>query len=200
MVRRGIKQTISETNDIKIAGEAGNGPELLALLRKQKADLLLLDISMPGHNGLDVLKQIKVEFPALKVLMLSIYSEEQYAVRALKSGAAGYLTKASAANELIIAIRRVARGGKYITASLAEKLADDLLQPESELPHETLSDREYQVFLLLAAGITVSKIAGELCLSAKTISTHRTRLLEKMNMKSNADLARYAVSKKLVDY
>jgi DNA-binding NarL/FixJ family response regulator len=153
---------------------------------------------MPGRSGLEILKDLKSEKPKLPVLILSIYPEEQYAVRALRAGASGYMTKASAANELIAAIRKISAGGKYISASLAEKLAFYLDGDATRPPHETLSDREYQVMLMIASGKTVTEIADELCLSVKTISTYRTHILEKMKMKNNAEITLYAVQNKLV--
>jgi DNA-binding NarL/FixJ family response regulator len=181
-----------------VADEAGNGQEALAFIRKKDYDLVLLDISMPGRSGLEVLKDVKSEKPKLPVLILSIYPEEQYAIRALRAGASGYMTKASAPNELIAAIRKISEGGKYISASLAEKLTYYLDGDASRPPHEALSDREYQVMLMIASGKTVTQIADELCLSVKTISTYRTHILEKMKMKNNAEMTLYAVQNKLV--
>ncbi len=198
IVRAGFKQVISDMPDMLVADEAGNGQEVLNLIGKKDYDLVLLDISMPGRSGLEVLKDLKSEKPKLPVLILSIYPEEQYAVRALRAGASGYMTKASAANELIAAIRKISAGGKYISASLAEKLAFYLDGDATRPPHETLSDREYQVMLMIASGKTVTEIADELCLSVKTISTYRTHILEKMKMKNNAEITLYAVQNKLV--
>ncbi|OPY09385.1 MAG: Response regulator UvrY [Syntrophaceae bacterium PtaB.Bin095] len=198
IVRAGFKQVIADTPDMLVADEAGNGQEVLNLIGKKDYDLVLLDISMPGRSGLEILKDLKSEKPKLPVLILSIYPEEQYAVRALRAGASGYMTKASAANELIAAIRKISAGGKYISASLAEKLAFYLDGDATRPPHETLSDREYQVMLMIASGKTVTEIADELCLSVKTISTYRTHILEKMKMKNNAEITLYAVQNKLV--
>jgi len=198
IVRAGFKQVIADTPDMLVADEAGNGQEVLNLIGKKDYDLVLLDISMPGRSGLEILKDLKSEKPKLPVLILSIYPEEQYAVRALRAGASGYMTKASAANELIAAIRKISAGGKYISASLAEKLAFYLDGDATRPPHETLSDREYQVMLMIASGKTVTEIADELCLSVKTISTYRTHILEKMKMKNNAEITLYAVHNKLV--
>jgi two-component system invasion response regulator UvrY len=198
IVRAGFKQVIADMPDMLVADEAGNGQEVLNLIGKKDYDLVLLDISMPGRNGLEILKDLKSEKPKLPVLILSIYPEEQYAVRALRAGASGYMTKASAANELIAAIRKISAGGKYISASLAEKLAFYLDGDTTRPPHETLSDREYQVMLMIASGKTVTEIADELCLSVKTISTYRTHILEKMKMKNNAEITLYAVQNKLV--
>ena len=198
IVRAGFKQVISDMPDMLVADEAGKGQEVLHLIGKKDYDLVLLDISMPGRSGLEILKDLKNEKPKLPVLILSIYPEEQYAIRALRAGASGYMTKASAPNELILAIRKISEGGKYISASLAEKLAYYLDGDAAKPPHETLSDREYQVMLMIASGKTVTEIANELCLSVKTISTYRTHILEKMKMKNNAEITLYAVQNKLV--
>jgi DNA-binding NarL/FixJ family response regulator len=198
IVRAGFKQVISDMPDMLVADEASNGQEVLQLIGKKDYDLVLLDISMPGRSGLEILKDLKSEKPKLPVLILSIYPEEQYAIRALRAGASGYMTKASAPNELILAIRKISEGGKYISASLAEKLAYYLDGDAAKPPHETLSDREYQVMLMIASGKTVTEIANELCLSVKTISTYRTHILEKMRMKNNAEITLYAVQNKLV--
>ncbi len=199
IVRKGLKQIISETQDMLVADEAGDGQEVLNKVRKNGFDMVLLDISMPGRTGLDILRELKAEKPKMPILVLSMYPEEQYAVRVLRAGASGYLTKESAPDELIAAIRRVSLGKKYITPSLAERLALDL-DIDSEKPlHETLSDREYQVLCLIASGKTVGEIAEKLSLSAKTISTYRARILEKMNMKNNAELTHYTLQHKLVD-
>jgi DNA-binding NarL/FixJ family response regulator len=198
IVRAGFKQVISDMPDMLVADEASNGQEVLQLIGKKDYDLVLLDISMPGRSGLEILKDLKSEKPKLPVLILSIYPEEQYAIRALRAGASGYMTKASAPNELILAIRKISEGGKYISASLAEKLAYYLDGDAAKPPHETLSDREYQVMLMIASGKTVTEIANELCLSVKTISTYRTHIREKMKMKNNAEITLYAVQNKLV--
>jgi DNA-binding NarL/FixJ family response regulator len=199
IVRAGFKQVLSETPDLVVADEAGNGQEVLEHLKKKKYDVVLLDISMPGKNGLEILKELKTDYPKLPVLILSIYPEEQYAIRALKAGAAGYLTKESAPHELISAIRKISAGGRYISESLAEKLATYLNVDMTKSPHETLSDREHQVMRLIASGKTVSEIAESLNLSVKTISTYRTHILEKMKMKNNAEITLYAVQNKLVE-
>jgi len=198
IVREGYKKILSDTPDMVVADEAENGQEVLNYIRKKNYDLILLDISMPGRSGLEILKELKNERPRLPVLILSIYPEEQYAVRAFRAGASGYLTKASAPNELISAIRKISQGGRYISSSLAEQLTY-YLDADAEKPlHETLSDREYQVMLMIASGKTVSEIAGELFLSVKTISTYRSHILEKMKMKNNAEITLYAVRNKLV--
>jgi len=199
IVRAGLKQILEDTSDLTVAGEAASGREVFELIRQEEFDILVLDISLPGKSGLEVLKDVKSEHPALPVLVLSIYPEEQYAVRVLKAGAAGYVTKESAPAELVAAIRKVARGGKYITASLAESLADNLEQDLSQPLHHRLSDREYTVLCLLASGKTVTEIAADLCLSPKTISTYRARILEKMHLRTNAELIHYAMQHGLVD-
>jgi two-component system invasion response regulator UvrY len=199
IVRRGLKQIIGETTDMVVAGEAADGLEVLTKVRVGKYDVVLMDISMPVKNGIDVLAQLKYERPKLPVLMLSMHPEEQYAVQALKAGASGYLTKESAPNELVGAIRKVSTGGKYVSASLAEKLAAIVQKGYEELPHQTLSERELHVMRLIASGKTVSEIAKELSLSVKTISTYRSRILDKMQMKNNAQLTRYAINNSLID-
>jgi len=196
--RRGLKQIIAETTDMVVAAEATNGWEVLSKVRTGDYDLVLLDISMPGKDGMDVLTQLKNERPALLVLMVSMHPEEQYAVRALKAGASGYLTKESAPDELIVAIRKVSTGGKYVSSALAERLAALLQEDAEALPHEALSSREYQVMCMIASGKTLKEIAGELSLSIKTISTYRSRILEKMKMRNNAELIHYAVKNRLV--
>lgn len=198
VVREGLKQILSGMHDMVIAGEASDGYQALDQARKGDYDLVLLDIAMPGMSGLDVLKQLKSEKAELPILMLSIYPEEQYAIRSLKAGASGYLAKESAPEELIAAVRKVCRGGKYVTSSLAEKLAT-YLYPDRERPlHELLSDREYQVVLMIASGKTVSEIASALSLSVKTISTNRSRALAKLGMKTNAEITHYAIKNGLV--
>ncbi len=199
VVREGVKQILSETADMVVAAEASSAQEVLNKVWENNYDLVLLDISMPGRGGLDVLKQLKDEKPGLPVLILSIYPEEQYAVRALRAGASGYLTKESAPDELIAAIRKISQGGKYVSASLAEKLAFDMEIGAEKPPHEMLSDREYQVMCMIAKGKTVKEIAGELSLSVKTISTYRSRILDKMRMKGNAELTRYAIKNSLIE-
>ncbi len=198
IVRKGMKQILSRTPDIEVAGEASTGQEALEKIWANNFDVVILDISLPGRNGLEILKQIKSQQPKLPVLILSMYPEDQYAVRVLKAGAAGYLTKESDKSELIEAIRRVAQGKKYITPALAERLADELKPRADKAPHDKLSDREYHLLCLIAKGKNTKEIAAELSLSIKTIGTHRASLLDKMEMKSNAELTHYAVQHKLV--
>lgn len=198
VVREGIKQILAGEEDMVVEDEAETGQEVLRKVTEKEFDLILLDLSMPGRSGLEILEDIKVMQPKPPVLVLTMHPEEQYAVRVLRAGAAGYLTKASAPQELISAIRKVTRGGKYVTVSLAEKLALALDAGAEKPSHEKLSNREYQVLLMLASGKSVSEVAEELCLSAKTISTYRTRLLAKMGMKKNAELTVYAVKNKLL--
>lgn len=200
IVREGLKQIVADTSDMIVIDEASDGHEVLALLSKNNYDVVVLDIAMPGPIGLDILKEIRKESPKLPVLILSVYPEEQYAVRALKAGASGYLTKESAPDELITAIRKVSMGGKYITSSLAEKLAFEL-EVDTEKPlHKTLSDREFQVMCMIAKGRAIKDIAEELYLSPKTVSTYRSRILEKMKMKSNEELTHYARNNHLIDW
>jgi len=201
VVRRGLKQILTEESDMAVFGEARNAREVLKNVREQDWDIVILDITMPGRSGLDVLKELKRVRPKLPVLVLSMHPEDQYAVRVLKAGAAGYMTKESAPKELVKAVRKVLGGGKYVSPSLAEKLAFDLeTETDSEKPlHETLSDREYQVMCMIASGKAVKGIAKELYLSVKTISTYRARILKKMKMKTSAELTHYAIKNRLVD-
>jgi len=199
LFREGLRHIIAGCPDFTVAGEASNGQEVLEKAWNNEYDMVLLDIAMPGTPGLEVLKQLKHEKPKLPVLVLSMYPEEQYAVRVIKAGASGYLTKESASEELVTAIRRISGGRKYITSSIAERLADDV-EPTAEKPlHDTLSDRELEVFRMIAAGKTATHIAEELFLSVKTISTYRSRILEKMKMKTNAELIHYAIKHNLFD-
>ncbi len=197
IVRKGIEQIIEETDDIRVADQAGSGQEVLEKVMKHEYDVVLLDISMPGRDGLEILKEVKSQRPKLNVLMLSMYPEEQYAVRALRSGASGYLTKESAPDELVAAIRKVSSGNKYVSASLAEKLAEELDNKSGQPLHRKLSDREYRIMCMIASGKKQTEIADELALSIKTVSTYRTRLLRKMNMKTNSEITRYAIENKL---
>lgn len=198
ILRRGIKQILAEIPSIEAVDEATNGQEALARAGKTCYDLVLLDISMPGRSGLDVLKQLKADKPRLPVLILSMHPEEQYAVRALKAGASGYLTKESAPDELIAAVRKILEGGKYVSQSLAERFVAELSNPADKPPHDLLSDREYEILCMIASGKTVTEIGEELALSVKTVSTYRTRIMEKMNLKKNAEITRYVIENGLV--
>ena len=199
VVRAGIKQIVAETSDIVVVDEASQGNEALEKVWKKDYDVVILDITMPGKSGLEVLKEIKQDKPHLPVLILSMHPEEQYAIRTIKAGASGYLTKESIPDELLTAIRRVALGKKYISASLSELLAENLEFDMEKPLHTLLSDREYEVMMMLTSGKTVRQIAEELSLSVKTISTYRYRILEKMHMKTNAELIRYVIANKLLD-
>jgi len=199
IVRAGLKQILAEEGDIVVAGEAETGLDATRLLGKARPHVMLLDISLPDRNGIEVLKQIKKDKPELAVLMLSMHREDQYAIRALKAGAAGYLTKQSAPRELVTAIRQVAGGQKYVSAALAQTLASQVGADHEAQAHETLSDREYQTLTMIASGRTVSEIAQELSLSVKTISEYRARLLVKMQLKTSAELTTYAIRNGLVD-
>lgn len=198
IVRAGLRELLAATGDIEIVGEAADGHEALALARRGGYDVLVLDMSMPGRSGIELIKLVKAEQPKRKILILSMHSEEQYAVRAVRAGAAGYLTKESAPDELVTAIRRIAGGGAYISPETAERLVLDTGAHRSE-PHTSLSNREYEVFRLIVEGRSVSDIAHALNLSVKTISTHKTHILEKMGLASQADLVRYAMKHKLTD-
>ena len=199
LVRQGLKQVLADAFPKAEFGEADNANAALEKIWKQPWDVALLDITMPGKSGLDVLKQIVDAQPNLAVLVLSMHPEDQYAVRVLKTGAAGYLTKNTASEEVVGAVKKVLAGGKYVSAALAENLAASLTAPAGKSPHEILSDREYQVMRSIALGKSVKEIAFELSLSVKTISTYRSRVMEKMKLKTNADIIRYAVHEKLVD-
>ena len=199
IVREGLKQVLADTTDIVVAGEAETGLDAIALLRKKRCQVLLLDISLPDRSGIEVLKQARKEQPEVAVLMLSMHREDQYAIRSLKAGAAGYMTKQSAPRELVTAIRQVAAGQKYVSASLAQELASQVGEERQGAPHEALSDREFQTLTMIASGMTVSTIARELSLSVKTISEYRSRLLAKMKLKNSAELTHYAIRNRLVD-
>ncbi|HEX6415610.1 MAG TPA: response regulator transcription factor, partial [Burkholderiales bacterium] len=186
VVRQGLRQMLAVESDLTVVGEARNGQEVVELSRRVPWEVAVLDYNMPGKNGLELIKELRQRYPGRAVLVLSMYPEDRYAVRALKAGAAGYLTKESAPEELVSAIRKVAGGGRYVTPTLGEKLALELEDNRGKPLHETLSDREYQVMWMIASGKTVRQIADELFLSPNTVSTHRTRILRKMNMKSNA--------------
>lgn len=198
IVRRGIVQILSGCRDIVVAGEAADGEEALSIARAERYDIAVLDISMPGRGGLDVIRDMRAACPGIKIIILSMHSEEQFAVRSLRDGASAYLTKSNADRELVDAIRAVASGRRYITAEVAERLAY-YVECDSELPpHERLSRREYQVLLLIGSGLTVTEISKRLCLSSKTVSTHRAHILSKMGLPTNAKLIKYVVDHKLV--
>jgi two-component system invasion response regulator UvrY len=199
IVREGLKQILADTDDIVVGGEAENSSKALQMARKGPWDLVLMDISMPDRSGLETLELLRKEHPGTKVLMLSMHRETLYAVRALKSGAAGYLNKQSAPDQLVDAIRLVASGRKYISPEVAQELASTVSGEREALPHETLSNREYQTLCLIASGLPVSAIADQLKLSVKTISMYRSRLLQKMQMKNNAELTHYAIRLGLVE-
>ncbi len=198
VVRQGIKQILADAFAQATFGEAQNTHELLDLAANERWDIVVLDLTMPGGNGLEALKQLKHNQPQLPVLILSMYPEDQYAVRTIRAGAAGYLNKESAPEELVTAIRKVLNGGEYISAAVADELVLHARHEDDQPVHKHLSDREYQVLCLIAAGKEVKEISTELSLSAKTISTYRTRLLEKMNLKTNAELTHYAIQNGLV--
>ena len=199
IVREGLKQILAEQGDIVVSGEAETGLDAIKLVGKSRCHVMLLDISLPDRNGIEVLKQIKKDKPDLAVLMLSMHREDQYAIRSLKAGAAGYLTKQSAPKELVNAIRQVAGGLKYISPALAQELANHVGDEHQAAPHETLSDREYQTLTMIASGKTVGAIAEELSLSVKTVSEYRARLLVKMKLKNSAELTHYAIKNGLLD-
>jgi DNA-binding NarL/FixJ family response regulator len=197
VVRRGLKQIIEDEPDMQLAGEATNAGECFSLVRRMECSLVLLDISLPDRSGFDVLKQLKYERPELPVLILSVHSEDQYGLRFIKAGASGYLMKEGAPEELVKAIRKVNVGGKYVSASLAEKLVSHL-DASDKPPHENLSDREFQILCLIAGGKSLKDIANELCIGEKTVSTYRNRIMGKMKMSTNSDLTRYALENHLV--
>ena len=200
IVREGLKRILAGDPSFALAGEAKDGHEALAAVRAGGFEILLLDLSMPGRSGIELVRQVKAERPELRVLVLSMHDEQQYAVRAIRAGASGYLTKDAAPTQLLAALRKIASGGLFITPAVAEALALDLQAPATgELPHKRLTDREHEVFLLLAAGHSVSAIAERLHLSVKTVSTHKTHVHEKLGLPSLAELVRYAVTHKLLD-
>ena len=199
LIRRGLRQVLQEGLGAVTVGEAQDAREALELIMTQSWDVVVMDITMPGRSGLDILRDIKLAHPELPVLILSMHPEDQFAVRVLKSGASGFIPKESAPEELIKAIRKVLAGGRYVTPALAEKMAFDLALQSDKPPHETLSDREFQVLRMIASGKPVGQIAEELSLSVKTISTYRARVLEKMRMQNNAELTHYAIKHHLVD-
>jgi DNA-binding NarL/FixJ family response regulator len=199
IVRRGIRAITEDAlNDIEIH-EAGSALEGLAILCVHPTDLVVLDIGLPDRNGFELLKQIRQKWPRLPILILSMYNEDQYGLRAMQAGAAGYLNKASVPENLVLAIRKILAGGRYVSPELAEKLAEHVSGMTLEQPHQTLSDREFQILCMIGSGKTASEIANVLCLSIKTISTYRARILEKMHLKNNAELTYYTISHQLVD-
>jgi DNA-binding NarL/FixJ family response regulator len=199
IVREGLRRILAGDDAFAVAGESRDGHEVLAAVRAGGFDVLLLDLSMPGRGGIDLLRQVKAERPGLRVLVLSMHAEDQYAMRAIRAGASGYLTKDTATEQLVAALRKIAAGGLFITNAVAESLALGVQAASGELPHQRLSDREHEVFLLLAGGESASDIAERLHLSVKTVSTHKTHILEKLGAESLAELVRYAIVHKLLD-
>lgn len=198
IIRDGVKQILADTDDLVVVGEAANGAAVLKMIAEQQFDVVVLDISMPGKNGLELLKLIRHDRPRLPILIFSMHQEEQYALRALHAGASGYLTKESDGEVLIAAIRKVAGGGVHVSDKVAEMLARERMPTSDNLPHARLSDREFQIFEKIIAGARLTDIAAELNLSIKTVSTHKSRILQKMNMTSDTDLVRYAISRGLL--
>ena len=199
IVRAGLKQFFAEQVDLRVIGEAASGREVIDLVRNEPMDVLVMDLSMPGQSGMDALGMIRAKAPDLGVLILSGYPEEHYATNLIRQGASGFLNKECEPDEIVTAIRTIATGKRYISASVADLLAQQLGKSGDGLPHEQLSEREFQVFLKLAKGVTASDIADELSLSVKTVSTYRTRLMEKMNLSTNSDLTYYALKNRLID-
>lgn len=199
VLRAGLVSVLHASTDIRVVAEAGNGAEVLKAMRDVGFDVLLLDVSMPGKSGLDLMRQLRNEHPRLPILIVSSHPEDQYALRAIKAGASGYVTKMSAPADLVTAVRTVSNGRKFITPALAELLADHVERPDDGTPHESLSDREFQTLKMIAAGHSLTEIAEVLCISVKTVSVYRSRVLEKMRMKSNVELTRYVVENGLTD-
>lgn len=199
IVREGLKQVVAEEIDIEVTGEAEDSASLLELVRKSTFDIIILDINMPGKSGLEILKDLVSEFPGIKVLMLSMYGEEQYGIRAMKAGASGYLKKVSAPDELVKAIRKIAGGSKYVSAALTENLLKYLHTDNTKQPHEILSDREYEILFKIASGKSADDIALEMNLSVHTVYTYRNRIFEKMNLKTNVELTQYVLQNKLIE-
>jgi DNA-binding NarL/FixJ family response regulator len=199
LIREGLRKILSDEPDMTLVGEATNVAELLKQLERLVVNIVLLDITMPGESGLDAVKELRQKYPHVPVLILSFHPEHRFAVRALKAGASGYITKQSATEELVQAIRKIVGGGKYVSSALAEELAAELDVQTDKLPHETLSDREFQVMRLIAGGKKSSEIAEELAVTMSTVNTYRMRILEKMKMQSNVELARYALEHKLIE-
>jgi DNA-binding NarL/FixJ family response regulator len=199
IVREGLKRIVSEVSEMRVVGEAGEGGQVMQLVRELDFDILVLDLSMPGRSGMELIKLIRSEKPKLRILVLSMHHELQYAVRAIKSGASGYLTKESAPSQLEQAIRKIAAGGAYVTAEVAEQLALGAMPGSETHPHESLSDREFEVFRMLATGVSVTDIAAQLKLSVKTVSTHKANLMQKMGLQNSSELIRYAIKHGLAD-
>ena len=199
IIRQGLKQILSDTEDLEVTGEADGGVPAVQMIREHQYDVVLMDVSMPDRNGIDSLKLIRKENPRLPVLMLSMHPEEQYAIRALRAGAAGYLSKQGAPEQLVTAIRQVAAGKKFVSAAVAEELANAIGEDFDKPPHEKLSDREYQTLCMISSGKTLTQIAEQLNLSVKTVSVYRARLLEKMKLRNNAELTHYGLKHGLVE-
>jgi DNA-binding NarL/FixJ family response regulator len=199
LVRDGLRHILTNAVGFEVAGEASDGISTIALARSTEAQVLVLDLSMPGRSGVELIKQIKEEKPALRILVLTMHAEQQYAARAFKAGASGYLTKESASAELVAAVSKVAAGGVYVSLAMAERFAQSLSEPADALPHQRLSNREFEVFRRLCAGESISDIGEALCVSAKTVSTYKARILDKMRMPHEAALVRYAVRHQLFD-
>jgi len=200
LIRKGLKQILDDTSDIRVTGEAESGMEAIRMVRDHQYGLVLLDITLPDKYGIDVLRQIKLQQPALPVLILSMHPDEQYAMRSIRAGAAGYMNKQSAPSQLVTAIRKVASGKRYISSELAEQLADGLTNDgQQDVSHKILSNREYQTLCLMASGKSLSEMADIMSLSAKTVSVYRARMLEKMKLKNNAEAVRYAINNHLVE-
>jgi two-component system invasion response regulator UvrY len=199
ILRAGMVSVLNASSDLRVVAEAGNGAEVMRAIGATAFDVLLLDVSMPGKTGLDILRQIRKDNARMPILIVSSFPEDQYAIRAIKAGASGYITKMSAPGELVSAVRTVANGRKFITPEIAEMLANAVERPDAATPHETLSDREFQTMKMIAAGHSLTEIAEKLCISVKTVSVYRSRVLEKMRMKSNVELTRYVVENNLND-
>ena len=199
IVREGLKGLLCAAGDLEVVGEAQDGHEVLKRVRELEFDLLLLDMSMPGKSGIELIKQVKSEKPKLRILVLTMHEEHQYAIRAIRAGASGYLTKEAASRQLLEALRKVASGGAFISSEVAEQLALGAMPDATHAPHESLSDREFQIFRLIAEGKSISDIGEQLNLSVKTVSTHKANILQKMNMAGTAELIRYAISHRLID-
>ncbi len=199
ILRAGLVSVLNASPDLRVVGEAGNGAEVLRSIREIKLDVLLLDVSMPGKSGLDLLRQIRKDYPRLPILIVSSHPEDQYALRAIKAGASGYVTKMSAPQDLVTAVRTVSNGRRFITPELADLMANAIEHPEEGLLHESLSDREFQTLKMIGAGHSLTEIAEVLCISVKTVSVYRSRVLEKMRMKNNVELTRYVVEHGLTD-